>query len=93
MLASDGADIVALGKGGQISISTDGLDWSPVASTGQPQVPGYLLGPISVREPSPVSDFDIRFWVSDGGLIVSHTVDSPEGFAVKAMQQGSATTP
>ncbi|HYC06686.1 MAG TPA: hypothetical protein VEG29_02080, partial [Candidatus Binatia bacterium] len=64
MLASDGTDLVALRNGAAMWITTDGRDWRPVSTTGKLQVPGYLLGPLSVHEASSASTSDTRMWVS-----------------------------
>ena len=93
LLASDGTSIVALGNDTGLSISTDGRDWSPVTETGDLQVPSSFIGPLTVREASPTYGYDFRLWVGKGGLIGSYAVDSPEGFAVKALQLGTAVTP
>jgi hypothetical protein len=92
-LESDGTNIVALRDGATLWISTDGRQWSPVAVAGELGAPDYLLHPMTLREPWAQSEYDTRMWVTDAGLIVAYTVDSPEGFAVKQLQLGSALSP
>lgn len=93
MLASDGSNLVALRDGAVLWITTNGRDWRPVSTTGDLLVPGYLLGPLSVQPVSPVSGYDTRMWITDHGLILGSTTESPEGFAVIQMQLGTAPAP
>ncbi len=93
MLGSDGTNLVALRDGATTWISTDGRDWSTVSSTGDLQVPSYLLHPLSVQPASPRSVYDTRMWVTDHGLIFGSTTESPEGFAVIQVQLGTPVAP
>jgi hypothetical protein len=92
MLGSDGTNLVALRNGAAMWISTDGRDWRPVSSTGNLQVPGYLLGPLRVQPASPLWGYDTRMWVTDHGLIFSSETESL-GFAVIQMQLGTNVAP
>ena len=59
-----------------------------VEVSGDLLVPDYLVYPLRVREPSAMSAYDTRLWATDGGLVTSYTVGSPDGFAVKQLQLG-----
>jgi hypothetical protein len=91
LLASDGADIVAVAATEAISISPDGLRWSTVTVSGDLRVPTYLMYPLRVREVSAMTAYDIRVWATAGGLVASYMVGSPEGFAIKQVQVGRPT--
>jgi hypothetical protein len=93
MLATDGTNIVALRDGRTAWISTDGHVWVSISVTGELQVPSYLFDRLHVHEASTLSMWDTKLWVTSAGLIVTYTVDSPEGFAVKQLQLGSGPSP
>jgi hypothetical protein len=93
MLASDGTNLVAVRDGAPLGISTDGRDWWPVSATGDLKVPSSVLSPLGVQPASPSSAYDTRMWVTDHGLIVASTTESPEGFAVIQLQRGNAVLP
>ncbi|MEO8245598.1 MAG: hypothetical protein ABI622_00625 [Chloroflexota bacterium] len=93
LLASDGADIVAVAASGAVSISSDGLRWFRVTVSGELRVPAYLMYPLRVHEASALSAYDIRVWATGGGLVASYAVGSPEGFAIKQLQVGRPTNP
>ncbi len=93
MLGSNGTDLVALQNGTTMWISTDGRGWRPVSITGSLRAPEYLLLPLSVHEASTSSVYDTRMWVTERGLILGYTAESPEGFAVIQMQLGTAIAP
>ena len=92
MLESDGTNLVALRDGTAMWISTDGRGWWPMSSTGNLQVPGYLLGSLRVQPATPLSGYDTRMWVTDHGLIFGSTTESG-GFAVIQMQLGATVAP
>jgi len=92
-LESDGATIVALRDGAAMWISTDGRLWWQVSVNGDLLVPSYLLYPLTVHEASPLSMRDAQVWVTDDGLLVYYTADSPETYGVKQFQLGSAISP
>ena len=91
LLASDGVDMVAVAASREVSISSDGLRWSRVTVSGELRVPEYLMYPLSVRDASALSAYDIEVWATGGGLLASYTVGSPEGFAIKQLQLGRPT--
>jgi hypothetical protein len=92
MLGSDRTNLVALRDDTAMWISTDGQGWWPMSSTGDLQVPDYLLGPLRVQPSTPLHGYDTRMWVTDHGLIFGSTTESG-GFAVIQLQLGTRVAP